>query len=243
MDGRTYTFQKSIDGRADMETISMEFYTALMSIIFIDLVLAGDNALLIGMVAKNLPSKQQKKVIIIGTLAAIFMRIIFTLLAVKLLEIDGLLFIGGVLLIYIAIKLLVTEENTDIRVSKKSFWGAAWTIMLADFLMGIDNIIAVAGAAYGNMLLVIFGLLISIPIIVWGSTIVIRIIEKFPIFIYLGAGVLAWTASKMIIQDAYVQPYLTNPLPIILFQLLLIFIVIAIGFILRNRNKTHISTN
>lgn len=109
--------------------------------------------------------------------------------------------------------------------------------MLADFLMGIDNIMAVAGASSGNMLLVAVGLFISIPIIVWGSTIVIGIIERFPLFIYLGAAVLAWTASKMIIKDAYVQPYLTNPLPIMLFQLLLIFIVVFIGYLLRSRDK------
>lgn len=220
-----------------MEMMSFEFFTALLSIIFIDLVLAGDNALLIGMVAKNLPTKQQKKVIVVGTLAAIFMRILFTIMAVKLLEIDGLLFIGGVLLVYIALKLLATEESNDIRPSAKSFLGAVWTIMLADFLMGIDNIMAVAGASSGNMLLVAIGLFISIPIIVWGSTIVIGIIERFPLFIYLGAAVLAWTASKMIIKDAYVQPYLTNPLPIMLFQLLLIFIVVFIGYLLRSRDK------
>ncbi|QBK26319.1 TerC family protein [Ureibacillus thermophilus] len=220
-----------------MEMMSFEFFTALLSIIFIDLVLAGDNALLIGMVAKNLPTKQQKKVIVVGTLAAIFMRILFTIMAVKLLEIDGLLFIGGVLLVYIALKLLATEESNDIRPSAKSFLGAVWTIMLADFLMGIDNIMAVAGASSGNMLLVAIGLFISIPIIVWGSTIVIGIIERFPLFIYLGAAVLAWTASKMMIKDAYVQPYLTNPLPIILFQLLLIFIVVFIGYLLRSRDK------
>ncbi|MFC5557627.1 TerC family protein [Ureibacillus thermophilus] len=217
--------------------MSFEFFTALLCIIFIDLVLAGDNALLIGMVAKNLPTKQQKKVIVVGTLAAIFMRILFTIMAVKLLEIDGLLFIGGVLLVYIALKLLATEESNDIRPSAKSFLGAVWTIMLADFLMGIDNIMAVAGASSGNMLLVAIGLFISIPIIVWGSTIVIGIIERFPLFIYLGAAVLAWTASKMMIKDAYVQPYLTNPLPIILFQLLLIFIVVFIGYLLRSRDK------
>lgn len=217
--------------------MSFEFFTALLSIIFIDLVLAGDNALLIGMVAKNLPTKQQKKVIVVGTLAAIFMRILFTIMAVKLLEIDGLLFIGGVLLVYIALKLLATEESNDIRPSAKSFLGAVWTIMLADFLMGIDNIMAVAGASSGNMLLVAIGLFISIPIIVWGSTIVIGIIERFPLFIYLGAAVLAWTASKMMIKDAYVQPYLTNPLPIMLFQLLLIFIVVFIGYLLRSRDK------
>ncbi|MED3661479.1 TerC family protein [Ureibacillus terrenus] len=223
-----------------MENLSLEFYTALMSIIFIDLVLAGDNALLIGMVAKNLPSKQQKKVIVAGTIAAILMRILFTLLAVKLLELDGLLLIGGLMLVYIAIKLLVAEENIGIRPASKTFLGAVWTIMLADFLMGIDNIIAIAGASSGNMLLVVIGLLISIPIIVWGSTIVIRIIEKFPVVIYLGAAILAWTASKMIIRDAYVQPFLTNPLPILLFQILLILIVVLIGFILRHLNREAI---
>lgn len=218
-----------------MELISMEFLSALFAIIFIDLVLAGDNALLIGMVAKNLPVKQQKKVILLGTFAAIMMRIVFTLIAVKLLTIDGLLLVGGVLLVYISLKLLLTEEDTNVRSSKGSFWGAVGTIMLADFLMGIDNIIAVAGASYGNMILVICGLFISIPIVIWGSTIVVRIIDRFPIVIYIGSGILAWTGSKMITSDAYVKPFLTNPLPILFFQVLLISFVLMIGFMMRTK--------
>src|SRR5690554_2893608 len=170
-----------------MEIYSLEFLTALLSIFIIDLVLAGDNALLIGMVAKNIPEKDQRKVIFLGAIGAIGIRILFTIIAVRLLEINGLLLVGGVLLMYISIKLILSENETDIHPAKRSFWGAIGTILLADFLMGIDNIIAVAGAAQGEYLLVVIGLIISIPLIIWGSTLVIRLIDRFPIVIFIGA--------------------------------------------------------
>ncbi|WP_346234595.1 TerC family protein [Lysinibacillus telephonicus] len=216
-----------------MDIFSMEFFTALLSIILIDLVLAGDNALLIGLVAKNLPKKQQKKVIFWGTFSAIFIRIALTLVAVKLLEIDGLLLIGGVLLLYISYKLLLTEEEINVKPNKKNFWGAICTILLADLLMGIDNIIAVAGAAHGNFLLVAIGLLISIPIVVWGSTLVTKLMEDFPIIIVLGAAVLAWTSSKMIVHDAYVSPFFHSQNAIYKFEAIVVITVISIGLMVK----------
>lgn len=221
-----------------MAMFTIEFLTALISIIFIDLILAGDNALLIGLVAKNLSPHQQRKVIIWGTFSAIFVRIILTLTAVELLKIDGLLLIGGILLVYIAYKLLLTEEELNVKPSKKSFWGAIGTILLADLLMGVDNIIAVAGAAHGNFLLVTIGLIISIPIVIWGSKLVIRLIEKFPLIIVIGAGILAWTASKMIVKDAYTQNLFTSQTSIYLFETVVVITVIVIGLLVKYFTET-----
>lgn len=212
-----------------LELLSVEFLTALISIIFIDLVLAGDNALLIGLVAKNLPKSEQKKIIFWGTFGAIAIRVVLTLVAVKLLQIDGLLLAGGILLLYISYKLLLTEEAINVKPSKKNFWGAIGTILLADLLMGVDNIIAVAGAAHGNILLVIIGLVISIPIVVWGSAFVTKLMEKFPLIIVLGSAVLAWTASKMIVKDTYVQQFFPNQEAVYLFELIVVGVVMLIG--------------
>ncbi|HWK24359.1 MAG TPA: TerC family protein [Ureibacillus sp.] len=212
-----------------MEILSGEFFTALITIILIDLVLAGDNALLIGLVAKNLPKGQQKQVIFWGTFSAIFVRILLTLVAVKLLQYDGLLLAGGILLLYISYKLLLTEEDINVKPSKKNFWGAIGTILLADILMGVDNIIAVAGAAHGSTLLVIIGLVISIPIVVWGSAFVTKLMEKFPLIIVLGSALLTWTASKMIVKDAYVSKFFTTQEAIYTFETIVVLVVMIIG--------------
>lgn len=215
----------------------MEFLTALLSIVLIDLVLAGDNALLIGLAAKNVPKHLQKRVILAGTVGAIIIRSILTLAAVKLLEIDGLMLIGGVLLIYISFNLLLNAADTDINPSKGTFFGALWTILLADILMGVDNVLGVAGAANGDYVLVVCGLLISIPIVVWGSTMVIQLMERFPIIIVFGAGVLVWTGSKMIIKDAYMAPFFNYQLEVIAFQILLVGFVLSLGLIFKAIKK------
>ncbi|MCE3023197.1 YjbE family putative metal transport protein, partial [Staphylococcus pasteuri] len=131
---------------------------------------------------------QQKKVIIWGTVGAIFIRILATLVVVWLLNIPGLLLLGGLLLIWIAYKLLVKEKNHDDIKAEKSLWNAVRTIIIADAAMGLDNVLAVAGAAHGSFLLVVLGLLISVPVVVWGSTLIISWIERFPSLIYIGAG-------------------------------------------------------
>ncbi len=222
-----------------MELLSGEFLTALVTIILIDLVLAGDNALLIGLVAKNLPKSQQKQVIFWGTFCAIFVRIVLTLIAVKLLQFDGLLLVGGILLLYISYKLLLTEEDLHVKPSKRNFWGAIGTILLADVLMGVDNIIAVAGAAHGSILLVVIGLIVSIPIVVWGSAFVTKLMEKFPIIIVLGSALLTWTASKMIVQDRYVAHFFGTQEAIYTFEAIVVAVVMTIGlsvkFILRRK--------
>ncbi|MCM3161052.1 MULTISPECIES: TerC family protein [Metabacillus] len=190
--------------------MEMEFLTALLSIIVIDLVLAGDNAILIGLAARNLPKHQQKKVILWGSIGAIAIRIVATLAVVWLLAIPGLHLVGGLLLVFIAYKLLVDDNDHGDVKAGDSFWAAIRTVIIADALMGLDNVLAVAGASHGNMLLVVIGLLISVPVVMWGSTLILKWIDRYPIIVTIGAGVLAWTASKMIVGEHFLSGLFEN---------------------------------
>lgn len=191
-----------------MEFLSPEFFSAVLSIVLMDLVLGGDNAIVIGLAARNLPHKQQKKVILIGTGGAIVIRSLATVVAVWLLKIPGLMFAGGLLLVWMAYNLLTDNKDEEQVASASNFWGAVRTIIIADFVMGLDNILAVAGAAHGSPILVIFGLCISIPIVVWGSTIVIKAINRFPIIIPIGAAVITHTAVTMLVGEPYVKNFI-----------------------------------
>ncbi len=193
-----------------MEFFSPEFWSVIFSIVIIDLVLAGDNAIVIGLAARHIPKEYQKKVILGGTLGAIIVRSILTMVVVWLLRIPGLLLLGGLLLIWIAYKLLVEEKKHGEMKLGNSIWSAIKTIVVADSVMGLDNVLAVAGAAHGNFGLVIMGLLISVPIVVWGSTIILVWVERYPAIIYLGAGILAWTAAKMIADERLLTQIFTD---------------------------------
>lgn len=185
-----------------MELFSTPWWSALLAIILIDLVLAGDNAIVIALAARNLPSHLQKKAIVWGTVGAIVVRSAMTVGVVWLLKIPGLMLVGGLGLLWIAYKLLADQgdKEHDGPVAN-TFWGAMKTIVVADALMGIDNVLGVAGAAQGAFDLVIIGLLISIPIVVFGSTMVLKLVERFPAIINIGAAVLAFTAAKMIVSE------------------------------------------
>ena len=193
-----------------LDFLTGEFISGLLAIIMIDLVLAGDNAILIGLAARKLPKEQQKKVIIWGAVGAIVIRIIATLLVVWLLEVPGLHLIGGLLLVWIAYKLLIDEEEHDVKPAD-SMWAAIKTIIIADALMGLDNVLAVAGASHGNFTLVVIGLLVSIPVVMYGSTLILKLIERFPFIIIIGAGILGWTAAKMIVAEPFMHDYFANP--------------------------------
>ncbi|BDG48572.1 MULTISPECIES: TerC family protein [Parageobacillus] len=219
----------------------MEFLSALLSIVIIDLVLAGDNAIVIGLAARNLPKNQQKKAVIWGTVGAVVIRALATLFVVWLLKVPGLLLVGGILLVWIAYKLLVEEKGHDVEAGG-SLWEAIRTIIIADALMGLDNVLAVAGAAHGSFLLVILGLLISVPIMVWGSTLILKWIERFPIIITIGAGVLAWTASKMIVDEPFLDQYFANPFVKYGFEILVIVGVIAAGTLKKKKGENKLET-
>ena len=187
-----------------------EFWSALAAIIVIDLVLAGDNAIVIALAARNLPKALQRRAVIWGPVGAVAVRATLTVAVLWLLEVPGLMGAGGVLLAWIAYRLLAGDDggkDHDVAPAT-SFWGAMRTIVIADAVMGLDNVLAVAGAAHGSVLLVVMGLVISIPIVVWGSTLILHWIERFPSLLYIGGAVLAWTAAKMLADEPLVQGFL-----------------------------------
>jgi YjbE family integral membrane protein len=195
-----------------MELFSTPWWSALLAIILIDLVLAGDNAIVIALAARNLPQHLQKKAILWGTVGAIAVRSAMTLVVVWLLKIPGLMLVGGLGLLWVAYKLLA-DQNDGSHDSPvvSTFWGAMKTIVVADALMGIDNVLGVAGASHGAMDLVIIGLLISVPIVVFGSQVVLKLVQRFPVIIKLGAAVLAFTAAKMVISEPLLDAVFDPP--------------------------------
>lgn len=230
-----------------MDILSSEFFSALLAIIVIDLVLAGDNAIVIALAARNLPVKLRKQAIVWGSVGAIVVRSAMTLVVVWLLNVPGLLLVGGALLVWIAYSLLAPQEDEgkDHSSVATTFWGAMKTIIIADAVMGLDNVLAVAGAAHGNYLLVVIGLLISVPIVIWGSTLILKLVEKNPGIVYIGAGVLAWTAAKMMFSEPLIKDYLevANGAMIPLIYILVIGGVLWSGFVRNNRHlESRIST-
>ena len=189
---------------------STQFISALLAIIVIDIVLAGDNAIVIALAARALPAHLQKRAIVWGAVGAIGVRSLMTVIVVWLLKIPGLLLVGGAMLVWIAYHLLRPEQgqsDTHGAVAT-TFWSAMRTIVIADAVMGLDNVLAVAGAAHGSYLLVVTGLAISVPIVVWGSTLVLKVVDRYPGVVYVGAGVLVWTAVKMITGEPLIKPWL-----------------------------------
>ena len=219
--------------------MSAEFWSALAAIVVIDLVLAGDNAIVIALAARNLPKRHQRRAIAWGALGAVAVRASLTVGVLWLLEIPGLSLAGGALLVWIAYKLLAGGDNgrTHEIAPASGFWSAMRTIVVADAVMGLDNVLGVAGAAHGNVLLVVAGLLISIPIVVGGSTLILRWIERFPALLYVGGAVLAWTAAKMIVAERLVEEALAHQ-PLLRLAVYVVLIAGVLGVaLLRNRRK------
>lgn len=221
-----------------MEFFSADFLSALFAIIVIDLMLAGDNAIVVALAARNLPQDMQKRAILWGMAGAIAMRIAMTLVVVWLLNIPALMFIGGILLVWIAYRLLLPSENGKEGAHDKpakSFWDAMRTIVVADAIMGLDNVLAVAGAAHGSFFLVVLGLLISVPIVIWGSGTILRYVERFPAIVYFGAGVLAWTAVKMVTAEPMLKEFFALNDAIAP----LLYVVVVIGVLWAGLIKNH----
>nr|WP_280521228.1 TerC family protein [Paenibacillus mangrovi] len=210
----------------------------LANIVFLDLILGGDNAIVIGLAARNLPSSTQKKAIFYGTGGAVLLRIVATIVVVWLLQIPWLLLVGGILLIGIAYKLLAdNDEHADIK-EGRTLWSAVRTIIVADAAMGLDNVIAVAGAAQQSIILVILGLLISVPIIVWGSTLFIKLIDRFPWIIYLGSAVLGYTAANMITEEKNLKPFFEeHPTVRIVFIIVVIAAILGAGYMKKRSDQ------
>ncbi len=191
--------------------MSMDFWVALAQIMMVNIVLSGDNAVVIALAARNLPAHQQKLAVLWGSGGAIVLRILLTAVAVVLLQIPFLQALGALLLIWIAVKLLTEEDEAEgHHHAHDSLFGAVKTILLADVVMSLDNTLAIAGIAKGDWTLLITGLVLSIPLIVFGSTIIMKMIDRFPIIVYAGAGLIAYTAGHMIDADKAVQPFLPS---------------------------------
>jgi len=191
---------------------SWEFFMAVMSIMLIDLVLAGDNAVVIAMAVKNLHGKERRMGIVLGSGGAVVIRVICTFLVAKLLNLSLVKLAGGAVIIWIAVKLLTEgtkEECSDKECS--SLWHALWIIIVADLSMGIDNMLAVGAASHGNLYLLLFGLLLSIPMVVFMSTWLSKLMDRYPIILWIGAAVLGKVGGEMMITDPWVNGLLAPP--------------------------------
>ncbi|MDB2391169.1 TerC family protein [Alphaproteobacteria bacterium] len=197
------------------EFMSDALVISILQIIAIDIILGGDNAIIIALACRDLPEHQKKMGILWGTAGAIILRVILVFFATTLLTVPGLKLIGGLLLLWIGIKLLIENGGeTDHKVnSSQGLMTAIRTIVIADFVMSLDNSIAIAAAAKGNMYLVVFGLLLSVPIIIAGSALILKLMSRFPIIISLGAGLLGWLAGDLIVHDPLLENFLTSHLP------------------------------
>ena len=183
-------------------TFSWEFFAALLSIVLIDLILAGDNAVVIAMAVRSLPRKQRQKGILYGSAAAVVLRVILTFFAAQLLQMSYVKFFGGLFILWIAVKLFVEgAPGEEVRREANTIWQALWVIVVADITMSVDNVLAVAGASKGNLFLLIFGLGLSIPFVVFTGSLLSMLMDKYPIIIYIGAAILGKVGAEMIFTD------------------------------------------
>ena len=193
-----------------MDIVTPLFWTALLKIIGVNIILSGDNAVVIALAARSLPPEQQKKAIFWGSAAAIIMRIVLTMFAVALLQFAWLKLVGSVLLLWIGVKLLSDSDECEDGIKPHTtMFDAIKTILIADLVMSLDNVIAVAAAAKGDWLLVIIGLAISIPLIIYASTILIKVMEKYPVVITIGAALIGWVAGEMAWEEKVIKPFTT----------------------------------
>jgi YjbE family integral membrane protein len=219
----------------------LQFLSSFAAIVVINLMLSGDNAIVIALAARNLPERLQARAILFGTVGAVVVRVTMTLAVVWLLEIPGLLFAGGVALIWIGYKLLLPDEGDsgEHLGRARGIWGAIRTIVVADMVMGVDNVLGVAGAAHGSYGLVVLGLATSVPIVVWGSTWLLKWVERFPIIVYVGAAVLLWTAAKMIASEPLASGAMESTALTVLLYGFVVAGVLWAGFV---RNHRHLES-
>ncbi|ADE70240.1 MULTISPECIES: TerC family protein [Priestia] len=209
----------------------------LLQIIFLDLILSGDNAIVIAMAARNVPKDLQKRAILIGTGGAIGLRLLFAAIIVPLLKIPLIGAVGGLMLVWIAYKLLAdNHDHGDNPQGGATVWSAVKTIIIADAVMSLDNVLALAGVAH-EFVPIMIGVLISIPIIIWGSSFIMKAMEKFPIIIYAGAAMLAWSAGKMIVEDKIIGGFVPTTALHLAVQVILTIAVVGIGYMKNKKMK------
>ncbi|MCW5650950.1 MAG: TerC family protein [Ramlibacter sp.] len=216
---------------------SADFWIGLVKIIWINIILSGDNAVVIALAARSLPPQQQQKAIFFGSGAAVVLRIALTVVAAKLLALSFLQIVGGLLLLWIGVQLLGEEDDGEGEAKEHgNLLAAVRTILIADLVMSLDNVIAVAAAAKGSMVLLVLGLAISIPLVIFGSTLMIRLMERFPIIVTLGAALIGWVGGETIVSDNVLKEWAAgNPWLHYAGAALGAALVIAIGKSLQHR--------
>jgi YjbE family integral membrane protein len=221
-----------------LELQTARFWIDLLEIIGINILLSGDNAVVIALASRSLAEAQRKLAVIGGSAAAVILRIILCLIIEWVLKIPYLKLIGGILLLYIGVKLVIAEEAGEADVAAEShLWGAIQTILIADAVMSLDNVVAIAAAAHDSVLLITLGLIISIPLIVYGSQMLLRVLTRFPILVILGGGLLGWVAGDIIVSDPFVHTRLpfNEHLLALITQSVLAVVVIAVGLALARK--------
>lgn len=219
------------------------FWAALLSIIIANILLSGDNAVVIALASRNLPPAQQKKAIFWGSAAAIILRVVLTITAVQLLSLPYLKMIGAVLLVYIGVQLLADSNEEEEMDGHSNIWAAIRTILVADLVMSLDNVIAVAAAAQKGpeetrLILLVIGLGLSIPLIIFGSTMLLKVMDRFPIIITLGAGLLGLLAGGMLVEDPAIKDSIQEAMSDahMIFEGIGVAIVILLGTYLKKKN-------
>ncbi|KEQ27199.1 TerC family protein [Paenibacillus tyrfis] len=207
----------------------LDWFILFLQIMLINIVLSGDNAVVIALASKNLPLHQRKQAIWWGAFGAIALRVVLTVIAVYVLKVPFIQALGSVLLLWIAIKLLIDEEDHSNVKQAATLGKAVSTIILADFVMSLDNVLAIAAKAKGEVGVIILGIGLSIPIIVWGSTLVVNLLKRYPIFVYLGAGILGYTAGEMFIADEELATRLLGDISHYVLPIVTTLIVLASG--------------
>ena len=221
------------------------FWAALLSIIIANILLSGDNAVVIALASRNLPAHQQKKAIFWGSAAAIVLRVVLTITAVQLLTLPYLKIIGAILLIYIGVQLLADSDDDANMEGSSNIWGAIRTILVADLVMSLDNVLAVAAAAHKGpeetrLALLIIGLGLSIPLIIFGSTMLLKVMDRFPVIITLGAGLLGLLAGGMLVEDPAIKESMQAAFEDahMIFEGIGVAIVILLGTYLKKKNAS-----
>jgi YjbE family integral membrane protein len=220
----------------------------VLKIIWINILLSGDNAIVIALACRALPPRQKFWGILLGAAAAVGLRIFFTVILAYVLELPWLRLVGGLLLLWIAVKLLVQDEADEASVqSSDNLWGAVRTVAIADIVMSLDNVLAIAAAAHGDMMLIVFGLTISIPLIVAGATLIMALLTRFPILVWAGAGLLGWIAGELMVEDPISGPFFDalaadygfpHKTVLLAMHLLCTLLVLLVGwFLMRRRSR------
>jgi YjbE family integral membrane protein len=216
----------------------MEILLVLSNITIINLILSGDNAVVIALASRSLPQDQRKKAVFWGSLGAVMLRVILTLVAAFLLSIPYLQFIGGLALLYIAVNLIADKKEVACK-EAACLTEAIKIILVADVIMSLDNVLAIAGVAAGNIIVLGLGLAMSIPLVVFGSQLILSLMDRFPIIIYLGSSILGWTAGKMVVTDVFLADMLQKYSLAI--ELIFALGVVAVGCYLKSRHITGTS--